>query len=62
MKVILGTRGFKFRDNYHQPGARIILGKSYADNGEAQGRGGTPRFSPPSERLQNLFLISLLSI
>ena len=33
-----GRSGFKFRDNYHQPGARIILGKSYGDNGEAQGR------------------------
>ena len=33
-----GPSGFKFRDNYHQPGARTILGKVYPDSGEVQGR------------------------
>jgi len=34
----LGTPGtFVFNTNAHQPGAQLLLGKSYADNGVAQG-------------------------
>ena len=32
------TGGFLFRANAHEPGARRVLGKTYADGGEAQGR------------------------
>jgi uncharacterized protein (DUF1800 family) len=32
------TSAFSFRSNAHEPGARIVLGKRYAEDGEAQGR------------------------
>lgn len=33
-----GDEAFVFRANAHEPGARHVLGKTYADDGEAQGR------------------------
>ena len=33
-----GDGAFVFRANAHEPGGRRVLGKSYADDGEAQGR------------------------
>lgn len=33
-----GDGAFVFRANAHEPGARHVLGKTYADDGEAQGR------------------------
>ena len=33
-----GNEAFVFRVNAHEPGARHVLGKAYADDGEAQGR------------------------
>jgi uncharacterized protein (DUF1800 family) len=35
--ALTGNGAFVFRANAHEPGARYVLGKSYADDGEAQG-------------------------
>jgi uncharacterized protein (DUF1800 family) len=37
-ELATATSSFVFRANAHEPGARRVLGKSYADAGEAQGR------------------------